>query len=274
VSSADTSPAGDPRADASRADPVNRRERAVIVLALLAVTAIAWLYLLALHQDMDGMAMDDMPGMAMPMAAIWTPMAFALTFAMWWVMMLGMMVPSATPMIVTFATLNRSKRTRGQSFVPASVFTLGYVIAWGTFSIGATVVQWALDRVALLSPELTAASPVLSGALLILSGLYQFTPLKRACLRGCRSPFAFVLNHWRDGWSGASRMGLEHGAYCLGCCWALMALLFVVGVMNLLWVAGIAVFVFAEKLLPGGVWIGRAGGGAMVGFGVFLLTGG
>ena len=266
MSSADRSPAD------SRVVAPDTRERGVILLALLGVTLIAWLYLLAMRQDSSGMAMDSMPDMAMPMTAPWTPTAFALTFAMWWVMMIGMMVPSAAPMVLTFATVNRSKRTRGQTFVPTSVFVLGYLIAWGAFSVAATLAQWALDRGALLSPTLAASSPVLGGVLVILAGLYQFTPLKQTCLRHCRSPFAFVLNHWRDGWSGALRMGLEHGGICLGCCWVLMALLFAVGVMNLLWVAGIAAFVFAEKLLPGGVWIGRAGGGAMLGLGVFLLT--
>jgi predicted metal-binding membrane protein len=254
-----------------RAAAQNRSDRRIILLALFGVTAVAWLYLLATRQNMSDMAMDDMPGMVMPMAASWTSTALALTFAMWWVMMLGMMVPSAAPMILTFATLNRSKRAHGQSFVPTSVFVLGYLIVWGVFSLCAAAAQWALDRIALLSPVMATTSPVLGGILLILAGLYQFTPLKQTCLRNCRSPFAFVLNHWRDGRRGALRMGLEHGAYCLGCCWVLMALLFVVGVMNLLWVAALAVFVFAEKLLPGGVWIGRIGGGVMAGFGMMLL---
>jgi predicted metal-binding membrane protein len=257
VSSAGTSPV-DPRAAA-----LNRRDRAIILLALLGVTVIAWLYLVSMRRDMD-----DMTDMAM----VWTPTTFALTFTMWWIMMLGMMVPSAAPMIVTFATINRSKRARGQNFVPASVFALGYLVAWGGFSLGATAAQCALDRVALLSPMLSTTSPILDGSLFLLAALYQFTSLKQTCLRHCRSPFAFVLNHWRDGRAGALRMGLEHGAWCLGCCWVLMAVLFVVGVMNLLWVAGLAVFVFAEKLLPGGVWIGRVGGGAMLGLGVYLLT--
>src|SRR3954451_20685451 len=249
----------------------SRRDRTVILLALLGLTAIAWLYLLTVGQGMSGMTSPSMPGMAMSMAAAWTPTAFALTLAMWWVMMLGMMVPSATPMVLTFATLNRSKHRRGQDFVPTSIFLLGYLIAWGLFSVVATLAQWALDRVALLSPTLSATNPVLGGTLVVLAGLYQFTPLKQACLRKCRSPFAFVLNHWRDGWLGALRMGMEHGAYCLGCCWMLMALLFVVGVMNLLWVAGLAALVFAEKLLPGGSWIGRFSGGVMLGLGVLLL---
>jgi predicted metal-binding membrane protein len=174
-------------------------------------------------------------------------------------------------MVLIFATLNRSKRARGQDFVPTSIFLLGYLIVWGAFSVAVTLAQWALDSAALLSPALAATNPVLGGTLVILAGLYQFTPLKQACLRNCRSPFAFVLNHWRDGRTGALRMGLEHGGYCLGCCWMLMALLFAVGVMNLLWVAGLAGFVFVEKLPPGGLWIGKIGGGVMLGLGVFLM---
>jgi predicted metal-binding membrane protein len=250
-----------------------RLDRTVILFALVGITAIAWLWLISLGRDMSAMDMNAMPGMSMPMPAPWTTGTLALTFAMWWVMMLGMMLPSAAPMILMFATVNRSKRVRGQRYVPTVVFTFGYLIVWGAFSVAATVAQWALDRLAMLSPSLTTVSPVLGGVLVIVAGIYQFTPLKQACVRHCRSPFAFVLNHWRDGRIGALRMGLEHGAYCLGCCWVLMALLFVVGVMNLLWVAAIAAFVLAEKLLRGGVWIGRIGGVAMVGFGAWMVVG-
>jgi predicted metal-binding membrane protein len=166
-----------PPADA-RGVALSRRDRAVILLALLGVAAIAWLYLLTIGQGMSGMAMPPMPDMAMPTAAPWTPTAFVLTFAMWWVMMLGMMVPSATPMVLTFATLNRSKRRRGQDFVPTSIFLLGYLITWGLFSVVATLAQWTLDRVALLSPTLSATNSTLGGTLVVLAGLYQFAPLK------------------------------------------------------------------------------------------------
>ena len=264
MTSSDPAPAG-PHAGA-----LGQRDRCVILLALIAVTTLAWLYLLAVRRDMPDSPMD-MADMAMPMMAAGTPAAFALTLAMWWVMMIGMMTPSAAPMILTFATLNRGKRARGQGVVPTSVFLLGYLAAWGAFSVVATMAQWALDSGALLSPALAATSPLLGGTLVIAAGLYQFTPLKQACLRNCRSPFAFVLNHWREGWTGALRMGVEHGAFCLGCCWMLMTLLFVAGAMNLLWVAGIAVFVFAEKLLPGGLGLGRVAGAVMLGLGVFLL---
>jgi predicted metal-binding membrane protein len=245
-----------------------RRERVVIVLALAGVTAIAWLYLFFVGDDMADMAMpamDGMPDMAMPFAAPWV-------FAMWWVMMLGMMLPSAAPMILMFEAVQRRRRERERPYVPTAMFVAGYLIVWGGFSVAATAAQWGLQQGAFLSPMLGLASSTLGGLLFILAAIYQFTPLKHACLRQCRSPFAFVLNHWRDGWDGALRMGAGHGLYCLGCCWVLMALLFAVGVMNLLWVAAIAAFVFAEKLLPGGVWVGRIGGVAMAAFGVSLLV--
>jgi predicted metal-binding membrane protein len=246
---------------------VLRQGRFAPLLAIAGVTAIAWLYLLTAPQGMD-MAMGDMPdmpGMATPFAAPWV-------FAMWWVMMLGMMLPSVSPMILTFGTLQRRKRERDETYVPMLLFVGGYLLVWGAFSLAATAAQWALQRYALLSPALAMENSVFGGILFIMAGIYQFTPLKRACLSHCRSPFAFLLNHWRDGWAGALRMGADHGLYCLGCCWFLMALLFAVGAMNLLWVAAIAVFVFAEKLLPVGVQVGRIGGGAMMLFGVWLLA--
>ena len=244
-----------------------RRERVVIVLALAGVTAIAWLYLVVARQgmDMSVQTMGDMPDMPMPFAAPWV-------FAMWWVMMAGMMLPSAAPMILTFAALQRRKRDRDEPYVPTAMFVAGYLIVWGAFCVAATAAQWKLQQSALLSPMLALVSPMVGGVLFILAGIYQFTPFKNACLRQCRSPFAFILNHWRDGWDGALRMGASHGTYCLGCCWVLMALLFAVGVMNLIWVAAIAAFVFAEKLLPGGAWVGRVGGGAMAAFGAWLLV--
>jgi predicted metal-binding membrane protein len=248
---------------------LSRRERFVLLLALCGVTALAWVYLALLSRDMAEMA-GDMADMAMPLTDAWTAPVFAVTFAMWWVMMLGMMVPSAAPMILTFATLSRNRRAKGETFVPTSVFVLGYLIVWGAFSVVATVAQWALDGFVLLTPMLAIGSWLFGGALLIAAGLYQFSPLKQACLRACRSPFAFLLNHWHEGWMGALRMGVAHGAYCVGCCAVLMALLFLAGAMNLLWVAALSAFVFVEKL-PGGGWVGRAGGVAMVGFGVLLV---
>jgi len=250
------------------------RDRIVVLLALLGVTVLAWLYLLADRQRMADMVMSDMPDMAnMAMPMTWGPTEFALTFAMWWIMMLGMMLPSAAPTILTFATMARRQRARGEKFVPVSIFTIGYLLVWGAFCVAATLLQFSLDQAALLTPMLEPTAAWIGGALFILGGLYQFTPFKYACLQQCRSPIAFLLNHWRDGWRGALRMGWQHGMYCLGCCWVLMALLFAVGVMNLAWVAAIAAFVFAEKLLPGGVWIGRIAGVLMLAFGAYLVMG-
>ncbi len=258
------------------------RDRAVIVTALIGVTAVSWLYLLHLaRQGMGGtagmdMSMPDMPDMVAgamsPMTMPWTPVDFALMFAMWWVMMVGMMLPSATPMVLTFAAVNRRKRERGQPFLPTFVFTAGYLLVWGAFSLAATLAQWGLEQAALMLPTMKTGSSILGGILYVAAGLYQWTPLKQACLANCRSPLDFVINRWHDGWTGALRMGAEHGAFCLGCCAVIMALLFVGGVMNLLWVAAIAAFVFVEKLFPAGAWIARTSGVLMIAFGGYLLA--
>jgi predicted metal-binding membrane protein len=247
--------------------PLPGRDRALILAALAVLTGAGWAYLHVLAGRMapSGMAPMQMAGMAMAAPeAPWAAAEFALAFVMWWVMMLAMMLPSAAPMILTFATVSRRRRERGQPYVPSAVFATGYLMAWGAFSVAATLLQWALQRAALLTGEASAASTLLGGALFVAAGLYQLTPLKSACLRRCRSPFDFVMNRWRDGASGALAMGLEHGLYCLGCCWVLMGLLFAEGVMNLLWVAAIAVLVLVEKLFPAGPWIARIGGVVMV----------
>lgn len=238
-----------------------RRERAVIFAALAGVTALSWLYLVHLARGMDGM--QDMAGMSM---------SAALMFLMWWVMMVGMMLPSALPMTLTFATVNRRRRERGSAYVPTAVFVCGYLAAWGAFSLAATGAQWALERAALMLPMQHLTSPMLGGLLFVAAGAYQLTPLKHACLHRCRSPLSFVLERWRDGTGGALRMGAEHGAYCLGCCAFLMALLFVGGVMNLAWAGAIAAVVLLEKLVPAGEAVARAAGVLAIGLGVWMIA--
>lgn len=253
------------------------RERAVIWAAVAGVTLVAWLYLVLFDggmPDMAAMPMGGMPQTAMPMPAMaWTPSLFAVTFAMWAVMMVGMMLPSAAPMILTYAALHKREAAARDRILPTVLFASGYLLVWTGFSAAATAAQWALDGLALLSPMMSASSALLGGGLFVAAGIYQLTPLKQACLTHCRSPFAFLFNRWRDGSGGALAMGIEHGAFCLGCCWLLMALLFAVGVMNLLWVAALALFVFAEKLVPGGVWVARVSGVAMAGYGVWVAMG-
>jgi predicted metal-binding membrane protein len=212
-----------------------------------------------------------MAQMALAPPASWTALEFITMLMMWWVMMLGMMLPAAAPMILMFATVSRRRRDQGRTYVPTAVFAAGYLLAWGGYSLAATLLQGLLERAALLTPMMTSASPIFGGVLFVAAGAYQFTPLKHACLRQCRSPFEFILNRWRDGVRGALAMGFHHGLFCLGCCWAVMALLFVGGVMNLIWVALLAAFVLAEKLFPAGLWVARGGGAGMVLWGCFLL---
>lgn len=244
------------------------RDRVTIFLALIGLAAVSWVYV---YWQMS--PMGEMDEIAMPVAfSPWSAADFALNIAIWWVMMPGMMLPSAAPMILTFATVNRRKRARGEPFVPTAVFTTGYLIVWGLFGIAATLADWGLEQAALISPMTQRLGPMLGASVVIAAGLYQLTPFKYICLTNCRSPFDFVLHHWRDGTVGASRMGFEHGLYCLGCCWFLMVLLFVAGTMSLLWMAAITAFVLAEKLFPAGQWIARISGVLMVAFGMYLLS--
>lgn len=212
-----------------------------------------------------------MHGMRAP--AAWSPHYFALMLAMWIVMMAAMMLPSATPMFLFHAALARRKHARQvAALVSNGLFVLGYVVVWSAFAAGATLAQWALAEAAMLSPMMQATSRALAGLLLVAAGIYQFTPFKQSCLRNCRSPLHFVMAHWRSGAAGSFAMGVRHGAYCLGCCWALMLLLFVGGVMNLAWIAGIAAFVLLEKLAPHGHWTARLGGAALVAWGAAVLA--
>ena len=224
---------------------------------------------------MSGMAgMSDMPGMAgmaMPQLHAWTAAEFVLMFLMWAVMMVGMMLPSAAPMILLYDRVRERQEAKGASLTATAVFAAGYLLAWALFSLAAVVAQWALEQAALLSPMMVSASPWLGGGLLIAAGIYQWTPLKHACLVHCRMPITFLAHHWHPGGLGALRMGLHHGLFCIGCCWVLMALLFVFGVMNLLWIAALAIFVLLEKVLPRGDWVGRVSGALMIAAGLWLM---
>jgi len=211
-------------------------------------------------------------GMAAMQMPTWTAGYFLMMFLMWAIMMVGMMVPSVTPTVLIYASIARKSSAEGTPVAPTGAFVLGYIAIWIGFSGLATLAQWGLDRAALLSPMMVSRSASLGAALLIITGIYQWLPLKDKCLRQCRSPVDFITTHWQKGTMGAFRMGLSHGGYCLGCCWALMGLLFVGGVMNLLWIAGITLFVLLEKVLPLGDKGGRVMGvlmiatGAVIGF--------
>lgn len=204
----------------------------------------------------------------------WDAGDFVLTLLMWAIMMVGMMLPSATPTTMVYTAVARKAGREGTVVAPTVVFVAGYLALWTLFSGFATAAQWALDRAALLSPMMVTTSPLLGAGLLVAAGVYQVTPIKLACLEHCQSPVHFISNHWRPGAMGAFRMGLHHGAYCVGCCWVLMGLLFLGGVMNLLWIAAIAIFVFAEKVMPTrhARDASRLTGAAMILAGVALLV--
>jgi predicted metal-binding membrane protein len=260
------------------AEEVLKRERVIVIVCLAAITVIAWVYVVHLASSMTGMEMNSNVGMgitnmemSMPNTQSWRSQDIILTFTMWSVMMVAMMTPSAVPMILIFARVNH-QRHPDQNLIPMTiVFLLGYLIMWTSFSAGATLVQWGLHSAALLSPKTLSVSPFLGGISLILAGVYQFTPLKNACLTHCRTPLGFLMTELREGKRGALIMGLRHGIYCVGCCWLLMTLLFVAGVMNLLWVALIAGYVLVEKVVPAGKWLSKAIGLLMVGWGAWLL---
>ena len=201
----------------------------------------------------------------------WTPGYAVLMFFMWWIMMMAMMLPSAAPMILLFAVINRKQRDKGAPYVPTGIFAAGYLLVWGAFSLVAVSTQWGLERSGLLSSAMASTSVLLGAGLLIAAGVYQLTPLKHACLRHCRSPFAFITQHWRLGDLGALRMGIEHGAFCTGCCWFLMALLFYGGIMNLYWIVGLALYVLLEKTIPAGHWLGRIAGVLLIAWGGALM---
>jgi predicted metal-binding membrane protein len=175
-------------------------------------------------------------------------------------------------MILLFATINRRQRDAGHPYVATSIFAFGYLAAWAGFSLAAAVLHWGFERTGLLSPAFVGTNAVFAGILLLAAGVYQITPIKHTCLRHCRSPLAFLSARWRRGASGALRMGLEHGAYCLGCCWFLMGLLFFGGVMNLYWIVGLALFVLVEKMVPAGHWLGYAAGVGLAVWGIAILV--
>jgi len=257
---------------------VQKRYRIVVIVGLVAITALAWMYVLQLASSMSGLETNGGLGMeagqmemSMPQTAIWRSGDILLTFLMWAVMMVAMMTPSAIPMILTYASLNRRRYANETPFFAVAVFLLGYLIVWLSFSGVATFVQWGFHSATLLSPETIGVTPLLGGVLLILAGVYQFTPLKQVCLSNCRTPLGFLVTEWREGLGGALIMGLRHGIYCVGCCWLLMTLLFVAGVMNLLWVALIAGYVLVEKVAPAGQWVSRAIGLLTIGWGAWLL---
>jgi predicted metal-binding membrane protein len=252
--------------ETSGLEKVLRHDRLIVAIGLAAAVALAWAYLATgagIDMSMAGMKMEPMP---------WSAFDVALMVAMWWVMMIAMMVPSATPMVLLFTAIKRKQQASVSPATEAWVFLGGYLLIWAGFSVVATFAQWGLERAGLLSMGAASTNARFGGIILLAAGLYQFTPIKSACLRFCQSPVLFLSRHWRPGAAGVLRMGLRHGAYCLGCCWFLMLLLFVTGVMNLVWVAGITLYVACEKLLPLDQRLSHAAGAVLIVAGAIVLA--
>jgi predicted metal-binding membrane protein len=250
---------------------IAQRERWIIAGALGVIAAAAWAYMIHEARSMNISGVCECLGMQMGGAGFSAGTLLPL-FLMWAGMMVAMMLPSATPMILTFAAVSRNRRRQERPYVPVTIFVAGYVAVWTGFSVIAAIAQWFLHRQALLSPSMASSSALLGGILLIASGIFQFTPFKHACLTQCRAPFEFIMTRWREGAGGALRMGIEHGLFCAGCCWALMGLLFVAGVMNILWIAALSLIVGLEKLLPRGLWLSSATGVVLTAWGAWLIA--
>jgi len=254
-------------------DALIRRDRLLMAAGLVITTLLAWIYLLRANAAMNAMAAEAHMHAAMGMAdmRMWGVSAWFDLFVMWAVMMVAMMLPSAAPMMLLVLGVYR-RRADPQARLAAVMFVAGYVLAWTAFSAVAAGLQVSFHRTALLAPDMHLTSAALSGMVLVLVGVYQWLPIKNTCLMHCQSPLGFLSTHWREGARGGLEMGLRHGLFCIGCCWLLMSVLFVVGVMNLFWVAVLAAVVLLEKLAKRGEMIGRIAGIAAASWGLFLLT--
>lgn len=245
-----------------------KRDQLSVWFGLIGLAALAWVDVLRRAAVFSSGAMAH--EMAAPRTTSWSLADGTLTAVMWVTMMAAMMLPSAAPMLLLFSAVNRKRGARGSQVAPTGIFLLGYLLVWVGFSFLATGAQWGLHTLMLLSPGLAIANPLLGGLILVAAGAYQFTPLKKACLVHCQSPLDFLFTRWREGAGGALQMGLRHGGYCLGCCWVLMALLFVGGAMNLTWIALIAGLVLLEKVLARGMLVSRIAGSLLLVWGLSL----
>ena len=258
-------------------EAVLRHDRLVVMggLALVVVLAVAYT-VWGVGMNMSALTMTrmaiEMPGMMMQ-PAVWSGTYALLVFFMWWVMMIAMMVPSAAPAVLIFAGIARKQKSADRPLAATACFLMGYLAAWAAFSAFATALQWGLVTVGVVTGMMEIASPVIAGLVLIAAGAYQLTPLKEACLRHCRHPVFFFMHHWKPGGRGALVMGAQHGGNCLGCCWFLMALLFVGGIMNLLWIAALALYVILEKVAAGKKWVTTGSGMVLTIAGLWMIAG-
>ena len=246
-----------------------QHHRGPLIVLLILFPVVCWAWIIVLARDMYG----PMTGASVWMMTLrWDARHVLLLWLMWAVMMVGMMLPSASPMLLMYGVAARRQASDQAPGRQIYALACGYLAVWVLFSVAATAAQFVLSAQLALSPMMTLTSPRIGAVLLLVAGVYQLTPLKRVCLQRCQSPLAFLMHHWRAGAGGAWRMGLDHGMYCLGCCWALMLLLFVGGVMNLAVIAALTAFVALEKLNPFGIHTARVSGLLLIGLGSWMLS--
>lgn len=243
-----------------------RHQQWLVAAGMGAICLLSWVALLGM------VGPSDRQTVPMPAPPAWDGSLLLAGVIMWSVMMVAMMLPTAAPMALGFTRIQHRLQPRGRAVGRTGLFLAGYLLAWTGFSLLAAVAQWALHAAGLMGSAMGAIDSRLAAGFLLAAGLFQWSGLKEACLTQCQSPLSFLLNQWRDGGSGALLMGLHHGAFCIGCCWLLMLLMFVGGVMNLLWMAAITLFVLAEKLIPGMRTMGRLTGIVLIGSGVMMLA--
>lgn len=241
--------------------------QAEVITAIAIILAASWAFVAWMTLDVS----HSVEKLMMPIDASWSSSTIAVVFVMWAMMMVAMMLPSAAPMILSFDRISKKRPNNSTSRLDVLVFIAAYMVVWIAYSVLATGVQWGLQRFGLLTPMITSRSVWLTSSIFILAGLYQFSPLKHACLERCRTPLIFLMQEWREGLSGIWVMGLKHGLYCTGCCWALMLLLFAAGVMNLVWIVLLMVLVAFEKWPHSLIWISRTYGGMLVLVGIYNL---
>jgi predicted metal-binding membrane protein len=246
------------------------KQEKVIMLALIVLSAAAWIITIHQSQSMSTHASMEMQ-MSMNMKNQPMILEASLFLAMWTIMMIAMMFPAVAPMVLLFSTVHEKRKATNENFIPTWVFLLGYLLVWAFFGVFAYFVDTLIGQLVMSFPKLQSYGPIIGGVVLIISGLYQLTPLKNACLTHCRSPLHFIMHKWREGYLGSLVMGIDHGAYCLGCCWGLMLVLFVVGMMNIAWMGILALIIFVEKISKQGVIISKFVGGFLILLG-FLLA--
>ena len=247
--------------------PLNsfKNERGIILAALMVLSTLAWWYTIYLAKTMDCCLFTIKGG------PFWSGQQFWMMFVMWVVMMVAMMVPTIAPMVLVFAMVNRKRYEQAKPYVPTGFFLIGYLIVWTVFSLLMTFLQEWLQARAFISAHMVLNNQTMQGSILILAGIFQWTPFKNKCLTHCRSPFDFIMTGWREGAGGAIMMGLRHGTFCLGCRWLLMLLLFVGGVMNIAWIVLLTVFVLGEKIFPYGRFMSRVAGAGFFAWGATII---